>query len=99
MPTFLDNDDSLPDPETLRAEEMEDAAAHDVENPASEVSRYAAGITERDESPHGSGHQSSKWPAEKRETEAEKLERTGGEAAAREQRAATEIGDGDYPTD
>ncbi len=99
MPTFLDNEDSLSDPEALSAEVMEDAATHDGENPAPEVSRYTAGITAWDEPPHVAGHQSSKWPVESEETEAEKLVRADNEEAAREQRAATEVIDGDYPTD
>lgn len=98
MPTFLNNDDSLSDPEALITEVMEDAAINDGESPAPEVSRDTAGITVWDESPNGVGHQSSKWPAESEETDAEKLVRAGSEEAAREQRAAA-VMDGDYPTD
>lgn len=99
MPTFLDNEDSLSDPEALSAEVMEEAATNDGESPAPKVSRYTAGITPWDESPQATGHQSSKWPSESEETGAESLVRAGSEEAAREQRAATEVGDGDYPTD
>lgn len=99
MPTFLDHTDSFSDPESVIPRLMERAATDDGDPPAPEVSPETAGITVWDESPNATGHQSTNWPAESEETDAERLVRSGSEEAAREQRAATDAGDGSDPTD
>ena len=97
MPTFLDNEENLPDPAALSAEVVWQAATRDGENPAPEVSLNTAGITSWDEPLPDT--LSSRWPAESEDTDAARLVRAGSEEAAREQRAAVEVRDGDYPPD
>ena len=99
MKMLMDSKDALADPGALIADVMEDAATDDGENPAPEVTRDTAGITEWDESPDAAGHQVPGRPEQSEETDAERLVRAGSEEAAREQRVATAVGDGDYPTE
>ncbi len=99
MKMLMNSTDALGDPGALTAEVMEDAATNGGENPAPEVSRDTAEIELWDESVDAAGHQVPERPERSEETDAERLVRAGSEEAAREQRVAFTVGDGDYPTE
>ena len=99
MKMLMDSTDGLPDSGALNDEVMEDAATNGGGNAAPEVSRDTAEMTVWDESVDAAGHQVPERPERSEETDAEKLVRAGSEEAAREQRVATAVGDGDYPTE
>ena len=99
MKMLMDSTDGLPDSGALDDEVMEDAATNGGGNPAPEVSRETAEMTVWDESPGAGGRQVPDRVEGGEETEAEKLVRAGIEVAAREQRVATGVVEGDYPTE
>ncbi len=99
MKMLMDSTDGLPDSGALNDQVMEDAATNGGGNPVPEVSLDTAEMTVWDESVDAAGHQVPKRPAQSEETDAERLVRAGSEEAGREQREATEVGDGDYPTE
>jgi hypothetical protein len=99
MKMLMDSTDGLPDSGALNDEVMEDAAINGGGNPAPEVGRETAEMTEWDGSVDAAGHQVPERPERSEETDAERLVRAGSEEAAREQRVATAVVDGDYPTE
>ena len=99
MKTLMDSTDGLPVSGALDDEVMEDAAINGGENRAPEVSRETAEMTEWDGLPGAAGRQVPDRVEGGEETEAEKLVRAGIEEAAREQRVATGVVEGDYPTE
>ena len=99
MKTLMDPKDGLPDSGALDDEVMEDAAINDGESRAPEVSRDTAEMTEWDGLPGAAGRRVPDRVEGSEETDAEKLVRAGSEEAAREQRVATGVVEGDYPTE
>jgi hypothetical protein len=99
MRTLMDSTDGLPDSGALDDEVMEDAAINGGGSRAPEVSRETAEMTEWDGLPGAAGRQVPDRVEGGEETAAEKLVRAGIEEAAREQRVATGVVEGDYPTE